>query len=99
MSDEIKTENENNCFCKSKGFRKFLITALGTFVGVFCALSLFTALHRPPMMPCPFDCHRFKPVPYHMMHIKPEGFEKQKFHKPNFDKKIPAEAEKTEIDN
>ena len=60
MSDEIKiTNNENNhdaehhsqCFCQSKGFRKFLVIALGTFVGVYCALCLFTALHRPPMIP------------------------------------------------
>ena len=60
MSDEIKiTNNENNrvtenhsqCFCQNKWFKKFLVTALGTFVGVYCALSLFTALHRPPMMP------------------------------------------------
>jgi hypothetical protein len=55
MTEEIKvTEVKNECFCKSKGFRKFLTTALGTFVGVFCALSLFAALHKPPMPPCPF---------------------------------------------
>lgn len=55
MTEEIKvTETKNECFCKSKGFRKFLITALGTFVGAFCALSLFAALHKPPMPPCPF---------------------------------------------
>ena len=57
MSEEInvtenkETKDECKCFCRSKGFRKFLITALGTFVGVYCALFLFTALHRPPMMP------------------------------------------------
>lgn len=58
MSEEINITNNNDeknhetkCFCQSKGFRKFLITALGTFVGVYCALCLFTALHRPPMMP------------------------------------------------
>jgi len=52
MSDEIKTEEkECKCFCKSKGFRNFVTIALGTFVGVYCALSLFAALHRPPMMP------------------------------------------------
>ena len=56
MSDEIKITEEKTCFCQSKGFRKFLIVATGTFVGAFLALSLFAALHRPPMpapMPCP----------------------------------------------
>ena len=47
---EIKTE----CFCKSKWFKKILSSALGTFIGVFCALSLFAALHKPPVMHCPF---------------------------------------------
>ena len=53
MSDEIKVteEKECKCFCHSKGFRKFLTIALGTFVGVYAALCLFTALHKPPMMP------------------------------------------------
>lgn len=61
MNVEIK-EEKCNCFCHSKGFRKFLITATGTFVGVFCALSLFAALHKPPMMmPCP--CHRMMMPP------------------------------------
>ena len=55
MTEEIKTiEVKNECFCQSKGFRKFLTVALGSFVGVFCALSLFAALHKPPMPPCPF---------------------------------------------
>ena len=37
MSDEIKIEEEKkcNCFCHSKGFRKFLVVAAGTFVGVY----------------------------------------------------------------
>ena len=62
MSDEIKTNEtkECNCFCRSEGFRKFLTVALGTFVGVYCALSLFTVLHRPPMVPpCPMQ-YRFR---------------------------------------
>ena len=54
MSDEVKVtheiENEHKCICQSKGFRKFLTIALGTFVGVYFALCLFTALHKPPMM-------------------------------------------------
>lgn len=46
---EVKTEN-CNCFCKTEGFRNFLVIALGSFVGVFSALSLFAALHKPPMI-------------------------------------------------
>ena len=64
MTEEIKNENlkdDNSvCICQSKGFRKFLIIAGGTFVGAFCAMSLFAALHKPPMMGCP--CH-FKMMP------------------------------------
>lgn len=55
---EVK-EEKCNCFCHSKGFRKFLVVATGSFVGVFLALSLFAALHRPPMpmlAPCPCNC-------------------------------------------
>lgn len=55
MSEEMeineKKEKECKCFCHSKGFKRFLTVALGTFVGVYCALCLFTALHRPPMPP------------------------------------------------
>ena len=54
--NKIVEEEQCRCFCKSKGFRKFLVVATGTFVGVFLALSLFAALHKPPMpapMPCP----------------------------------------------
>ncbi len=54
MSDEIKVTEEKKeeckCFCRSEGVKKFVIVALGSFVGVFCALSLFAALHKPPMM-------------------------------------------------
>ena len=56
MSEEIKIEekNETKCFCQNKEFRKFLVIALGTFVGAYSAMSLFAALHKPPMMPpCP----------------------------------------------
>ena len=53
MSDEVKVIEEKECFCKNKWFRKFLVTAIGTFVGVYGALSLFAAIHKPPMPPCP----------------------------------------------
>lgn len=56
MSEESKNteEKECKCFCKSKEFKNFLTIALGSFVGVYAALSLFTAMHRPPVMPCPY---------------------------------------------
>ena len=58
MSDEIKVTEEKKeeckCFCRSEGVRKFLIVAIGSFVGVYFALSLFAFVHRPPVPPCPF---------------------------------------------
>ena len=49
MTEEIKTEEkECKCFCRSEGVKKFVIVALGTFVGVYAALSLFVAAHKPP---------------------------------------------------
>lgn len=56
MTEENKIEikEEKTCFCQSKWFKKFLVKALAVFVGTFCALSLFAALHKPPMPPCPF---------------------------------------------
>ena len=81
MTEENKvevTEVKNDCFCKSKGFRKFLIVALGSFVGVFCALSLFAALHRPPMMqPCQY-AREF--VPRHAVQCP------CRYHQPDFDR-------------
>ena len=65
MSEEIKTvekEEKTCCVCnliKCESCRKFLIVALGTFVGGFCALSLFAALHKPPMMGHPMG-HQFR---------------------------------------
>lgn len=40
-----------------------LTTALGTFIGVYCALCLFTALHRPPMLPPCAGFGGFNPGP------------------------------------
>ena len=107
MSDEIKeTEvKECNCFCHSKEFRKFLTIALGTFVGVFCALSLFAALQKPPMVipahhppfaaaPCP--CHRIGHFD------KGDRFEKRDFHKMKMvkpERKSPFEEQKAETDD
>ena len=55
----IETKEEHKCFCQSKGFRKFLVIALGTFVGVYSALCLFAALHRPIMPPPGFGAPQF----------------------------------------
>ena len=55
MNEETKnTECEKECFCK-KRFKDVLVIAIGSFVGVYCALSLFSALHRPNFsnVPCP----------------------------------------------
>lgn len=55
MTEENKmVEVKNECFCQSKWFKKFLVKALAVFVGTYCALSLFAALHKPPMPCCPF---------------------------------------------
>ncbi len=67
MSDEVKitteTRDEHKCFCQSKGFRKFLVIALGTFVGVYSALCLFAALHKPMMPPQGFGYGFGAPMP------------------------------------
>ena len=69
MTDENKiVEVKKECFCQSKWIKKFLITTSGTFVGVFCALSLFAALHKPPVPPCPFGHARMMRPPVHCHH-------------------------------
>lgn len=45
---EIK-EEEKTCFCKSKFVKKTLVIAIGSFIGVYCALSLFALTHKPPV--------------------------------------------------
>lgn len=106
MSEEIKNEEEKKCCCvckffKTEAFQKFLIVALGTFLGMFCAMSLFFALHKPPMM---HHGHHFRdgganmerPMGQH--HFKEhKNFDKGEFMpKPNFDKPMPADAPKPE---
>lgn len=97
MSDEVKVteEKECKCFCKSEGFRNFVVVALGTFVGVYAALSLFTAIHRPPMPPCPFGAGFGAPAPIaapcpfaHHKHHFDNGF---KGHKGEFRKEFKGE--------
>jgi len=61
MTEENLNKEETKeckCFCKSEGVKKFVIVALGTFVGVYCALCLFAIMHRPPM-PCHMKHHPY----------------------------------------
>lgn len=79
MTDENKNvvEVKTECFCQSVWFKEFLVKALAVFVGVYTALSLFAALHKPPMPPCPFKSSMIRPAmhcPCHYGHFKgPRG--------------------------
>ena len=71
MTDENKIEQRQEtckCFCQSEWFKKFLTKALAVFVGTYCALSLFAALHKPPMPPCPFARGAMMRPPIHSHH-------------------------------
>lgn len=93
MNQEIKEEKQCKCICCTEGFRDFLKIALGSFVGVFCALTLFAALHKPPMPPC--HGHHFMKPPIHQGHHFNKGcpFQKMKMERRNFDKQIPVRVE------
>ena len=102
MSNEVKEpeEKECKCFCKSEGFRKFLTIALGTFVGVYCALSLFSALHKPPM----FSPHQgFRNCPCKMMHhhhfVKPNMGDVKNLPPQGQEKRAPFERQVKEADD
>lgn len=49
---EVKEQCKCGCICHNEFFQRTVAVAIGSFVGVFCAISLFAALHKPPM-PCP----------------------------------------------
>ncbi len=90
MKDEkIIEEKECKCFCKSESFRNFLITALGTFVGVYMALSLFISIHKPPMPLYPY--HFMRPMQTYGQFGCHRGF--HKFNK-NFYEKFKEDANK-----
>lgn len=90
MSNENKNEQvvEKQCLCQNEFVRKTFGIALGSFVGVFCALSLFAALHKPPMMP-PHGMYGMAPhfgcpcqMNHHFMHKKHfmhKGFDRDNF--------------------
>ena len=86
MSDENKNlelkevKEEKKCICQSEEFKKFLIVTFGSFVGVFLALSLFAALHKPPM---PIIPHHFgmRPPIHQEFRGDFDGPKAHKFHK------------------
>ena len=105
MTDEITTTEEKKCICQNESLRKIAVIAVGSFVGVFCALSLFAALHKPPVMIPP--CARFGAPVYPpmqvMMHRHHHHFNKgpkcnfgQRDFKPqkDFGRQAPFEAQK-----
>lgn len=95
MTEEMNEEKKCNCFCHSEGFRDFLKIALGSFVGVFLALSLFAALHKPP---CPMmgGCPLMYKYGFHQPNMRPMqrgDFRKFKVEKKEFNKEIPVRVE------
>ena len=96
MTEEVKNEEiKQECFCKKRA-KDVLVIALGSFVGVYCALSLFCALHKPTFPNYPmFNPMMNKMMPYGRMHhhkfppangkFNPEQF------RGGFDKAKPAE--------
>lgn len=93
--NEKKEEKKCSCICCSQGFKDFLKITLGSFVGVFLALSLFAALHKPPVMHCPFG-KMMPPPPISNCHNYNRGFNDFQKFKPEqkgFDKRIPVKVE------
>ena len=110
MSDEVKVihEDGHKCLCQNESFRKFVVIAAGSFVGVFCALSLFAALHKPPMIFNPYAIHGFggamQPCPCRMMphHMKFEKHIKDDIKKElprGMNRPSPFEKNKVEVDD
>lgn len=114
MTEEIKKEEEakNCCVCelvKCETCRKFLIVTVGTFVGMFCAMSLFFTLHKPPMM-MPHAQHfghgapmMERPMGHHHHHHHFRGhdnFGNGKFSpRPDFEKQFPNDDKKPEFED
>ena len=93
IKEEIKEEKECKCFCRSEGVRKFLIVALGTFVGMYAAMSLFAATHKPPMMKR--HCMHRPPIEHRADFARgPQGdMHRVKFDKQRFERKSPFERD------
>lgn len=95
-----KLETKNECFCKSIWFKEFLVKTLAVFVGVYCALSLFAALHKPPMPRCPFPHGGMMRPPIHCHHHHfnhHHKFKKECYHKKMMNKAINPDKIKVEI--
>lgn len=81
MTEEIQETKECKCFVHCECVRKFFIVALGSFVGVFCALCLFAALHKPPCKgPCPIGPKMNAPVE-HQQKFNHKDFKGGEHHK------------------
>lgn len=98
---EIK---EEKCLCQSKWFKKFMIIALGSFVGVFLALSLFSALHNPPMMypghyGCPCGCQMMMKHQQHHHFDRGERGPRGDFHRANQERIGQKTQMKIEVDD
>ena len=71
MADENKCAEtkDHGCIIQCECFRKFLIVAFGTFVGVYLALSLFALVHKPQIpcagCPCPMAATQMQIPPLH----------------------------------
>ena len=86
MNEEVKSESkEKECFCKSELVQRTIAVTIGSFIGVYLALSLFCAMHRPPMM---IHHHKhFLPQQHRIMQngfpdkIKPNRMNKEDFQK------------------
>ena len=79
MTEEIKEEVKNEkrcCYCISEGYKRFLLTILGSFVGCLIALCLYNASVGFPQLPPP-PCHRVEFVEFDYNEEIPE-FEHQK---------------------
>lgn len=107
MSEEnkIETKEVKTCLCQSERFKDFVTKTIAVFIGVFCALSLFAALHKPPVMKhAPYHAGMMRPCHCQMHHFykhKPcradfhKKFEKrdfQKIEKRNLEKDMPIET-------
>ena len=83
MNEEVKNENkEQTCFCKSELVQRTIAVTIGSFIGVYLALSLFCATHKPPTMM--FHHHEFGKMPM-QQRIMHEKFRKPHDFRPDFD--------------
>lgn len=99
MSEENKiVEVKQECFCKSEWFKKFVTKTLAVFIGTFCALSLFAALHKPPVMKhAPFHSAMMRPCHCQMHHYYKHRPSRADFYK-KFEKRDFQKLEKKDFE-